>query len=120
MDILHLINQPCEPWALEPDDLRDRVQSKLSNTCEEDGRTWRQRLLAGLASADVHIGVSLFMLGISAASLDELSPSDMGKLLRYVRINSPVAVEALAGLLAELLAAKQEPELVALRADQAA
>jgi hypothetical protein len=31
-----------------------------------------------------------------------------------------VAVEALAGLLAELLAAKQEPELVALRADQAA
>ena len=48
--------------------------------------------------------IALFMLGIVASSLDDLTPCDVGKLLRYARINTPAIVTALAGPLTELLA----------------
>src|ERR1051325_3972541 len=91
------LNRPSpEPWALEPDELRNQVQRAFTKLCEADGIILRQRLLAGLTKAGVHIGASLFMLGIPATSLDDLTPTDMGKLMRYTRINSPAAIEALA------------------------
>ena len=98
-----------DPRALTPDDLRNEVQRTLSMLGEEDRELWCRRLLDGLAQAGVHIGATLFMLGAVASRLDELTPSDMGKLLRYSRINMPKALEALAGPLAELLVVKEEP-----------
>ena len=100
--------QPHVPWALAPDDLRNEVQRTLSMLGEADREIWCRRLLDGLAEAGVHIGATLFMLGTSASRLDELTPSDVGKLLRYSRINTPKAIEALAGPLTELLVAKEE------------
>lgn len=107
------LNHPApEFWALEPDDLRIQVQSAFTRLCEADGKILRQRLLSGLAEAGMHIGASLFMLGIPASSLDELTPSDMGKLLRYTRINSPAVIEAVAEPLADLFVVKRERVLV--------
>jgi hypothetical protein len=80
----------------------------------------RQRLITGLAKAGVHVGSALFMLGIPASSPEDLSQSDMGKLLRYIRFNSPAAIEALAGPLAELLVANEEPAPAHGRIDKAA
>lgn len=102
---------PSEPWALAPDDLRNEVQRTLSLLGEADRAVWCQRLLDGLAKAGVPIGATLFMLGAVASRLDELTPSDMGKLLRYSRINTPEVIEALAGPLTELLVVKEEPPL---------
>jgi hypothetical protein len=109
-----------DPWTLEPDDLRNQVQRALSTLCEPDHKMFRRRLITGLAKSGVQIGSSLFMLGISAACLDDLTPSDMGKLLRYIRINTPAAIEAIAGPLAELLVVKEEPALTARKIDEAA
>jgi len=117
---MRLKSPPRNPWGLEPDDLRNRVQRALSMLCQADGHVMRQRLITGLAKAGVHVGSALFMLGIPAASLDDLSPSDMGKLLRYIRFNSPAAIEALAGPLAGLLVANEEPALAPGRIDKAA
>jgi hypothetical protein len=102
---------PHDPWALAPDDLRNQVQRTLSMLGEEDREVWCRRLLDGLAEAGVHITATLFMLGASASSLDELTPSDVGKLLRYSRINTPKAIEVLAGPLTELLVVKEESAL---------
>src|SRR5689334_11070155 len=96
------------PWALAPDDLRNEVQRMLSMLGEADREIWCRRLLDGLAKAGVDIGATLFMLGTGASRLDELTPSDLGKLLRYSRINTPEAIEALAEPLTELFVVKEE------------
>ena len=106
-----------DPRALAPDDLRNEVQRTLSMLGEEDRETWCRRLLDGLAKAGVHIGATLFMLGTVVSRLDELTPSDMGKLLRYSRINTPKVIEALAGPLTELLVVKEEPPPPAVHSD---
>lgn len=106
--------------ALEPDDLRNQVQKTLSTLSEADRQTLRQRLIAGLTQAGVNVGSSLFMLGIPAANLNDLTPTDMGKLLRYIRINFPSAIESLSGLLAESLVVKEGPALTARKIDEAA
>ena len=96
-------DRPPEPWALAPDDLRDQVRRTFASLGEPDSKLLRQRLLSGLAQAGVDLGLALFILGIPAKTFDDLSPSDLGKLLRYVRINGAVVREAAAGLLAEVL-----------------
>lgn len=110
-DIKPLKTPPHEARAFEPDDLRDQVQMALSMLSEADHKVFCQRLIAGLAKSGVPVGTSFFMLGIPASSFDDMTPSDMGKLLRYIRINIPAAIEALAGPLAELLVVKKEPAL---------
>ena len=97
-----------EPWALEPDDLRNQVQQTLSALSEDDGKRFHQSLLTGLAKAGVHVGALLFILGIPTTSFAELTPSDMGMLLRYIRINIPAAIKAVAEPLAELFVLQAE------------
>jgi hypothetical protein len=112
---------PHDPQALTPDELRDEVQRTLSTLSEEDRAAWCQRLLDGLAQAGVNISATLFMLGLVASRLDELTPPDVAKLLRYSRINNPQTIEALAGPLAELLVVNnEEPALAATGEREAA
>jgi hypothetical protein len=111
---------PREPWRLDPDDLRDQVQMAFSTICVADSKRFCQRMLKGLENAGVHVGSSLLMLGIPANGDEDLTPSDMGKLLRYIRFNSPAAIEALAGPLSELFLLKREPRLAAQQTDEAA
>jgi hypothetical protein len=119
-NISPLESLPQDPWALEPDDLRNQVQRRLSTLREADSKLLRRRLVTGLAKAGVQIGPSLFMLGIPATSPDDLTPTDMGKLLRYIRINFPSTIKALDGLLVELLVGKAEPAHTARGMDEAA
>ena len=109
-----------EPWALTPDDLRDQVRITFATLCEPERQQLRQRLLKGLAQAGVHLGSALFKLGIPATTFDDLSPSDLGKLMRYVRIYCPAAREALVDLLGELLAWKDNLTRTARTVNQAA
>jgi hypothetical protein len=88
--------------VLTPDDLCNRVQLGLSTLAELDRRAWERKVFTELSKAGVHTGAALFMLGIVVNTVDELTPSDVGKLLRYVRINSPWATETLTSLIDEL------------------
>src|SRR5262249_13180589 len=104
------LNRPAPAsWALEPDALRDQVQRALPAVCVADGKRFCQTLLKGLEETGVHVGSSLFLLGIPATSAEDMTPSDMGKLLRYIRMNSPSAIEALIGPLAELFVLEKGP-----------
>jgi hypothetical protein len=103
-----LQSQPPGLGVLEADELRNQVQRTLSTLGEADRRALLQHLISELTKFGGQIGPSLFILGISATSTDELTPSDMGMLLRYFRINSPYIIEALAEQLAELLFAQTQ------------
>src|SRR5262245_37338458 len=92
----------AETWSLDPDVLRDQVQRALSTICIADRSRLSHALLKRLERTGINVGASLLMLGISAASVDQLTPPDIGKLLRYIRINRPAAIEALVEPLTEL------------------
>ena len=87
---------------------------------EATRQVWRRRLLDELARTGVQVGSTLFIIGIAAAGFDDLTPSDLGMLLRYIRINQPAAIKKLAGPLAELLALTQSATLTAPGSREAA
>ena len=63
-----------------------------------------------LECAGVGISGSLFQLGIPVGTADDLTPSDIAKLLRYVRINKLEAIKSAASLLGELIVLDDEAE----------
>jgi hypothetical protein len=92
-----------EPSVIEPDLLRERVQTALWNLAPDDQQRICVTLLASLEQAGVNLPASLLILGIPARAPDDLTPPGMAKLIRYIRINFPAAIQAIAGPLAELL-----------------
>ncbi len=94
--------RPRDLTTIEPDVLRDRVYKALSKLTDDDRALMRDKLLASLEHADVDINASLFLLGIPVKTPDNLTPSDIAKLLRYVCINKPEALKSAASLLADL------------------
>ena len=97
-------SQKVDPVISDPDELRDRVRNALSKLCVEERIAVRDQLLAQLHQAGVHLGNVLFALGIAAEMPSALMPSDVAYLIRYVRINSPDKIRAVAGLLTKLMA----------------
>jgi len=102
-DINRFQDHPLGPLTLGPDDLRNETQKALSALSEADRESLRDELLTRLREAGVNLASALMLLGIPARTPDDLSPSDMGMLLRYVRINTPEEIKALAKPLARLL-----------------
>lgn len=118
--VTRLQSQTLDPAGLAPFDLQDKVRRALSILPEEDQYLLRDKLLTGLKAARVNISSALLLLGIPARAADDLTPSDLGKLLRYVRINMPEAIKALAEPLAELLLRGAEPTLAGQKVSKAA
>jgi hypothetical protein len=96
--------------AIEPDSLRDKVHNALSVLPPEDRDLMRDRLLAVLRKVGVHIGSCLLILGIPARTTDDLTPLEISKLVRYVRINQSEAFKAVAGTVGELFAASRRSQ----------
>lgn len=114
-DIKHFRGHPFDPLTLQPDDLCNKTQKALSALPEENRESLRDELLTGLTKAGINIASALMLLGIPARTPDDLSPSDMGKLMRYVRINMPEVIKALAEPLARLLSRAAKPDLEKIR-----
>jgi hypothetical protein len=91
-----------------PEWLRDRVFNALNRLSTHEHQRVRDRILSDLRKAGVNIMSGLVMLGIPASMPDELSSSDIAKLVRYVRINMPGAMKVVSGTLAELIAPEAE------------
>ena len=102
--------RPRNLTTIEPDLLRDKVFDALSSLTEDDRALMRDNLLARLERAGVDVSGSLFQIGIPAETADDLTPSDIAKLLRYVRINKPEAMKRVAPLLGELVVLDDEPD----------
>src|SRR5262245_2381205 len=92
-----------DPTTIPPDELRYRVREALLKLRPDERAAIRDRLLAGLQQAGVNISNSLFSLGITVKNPGDLTPSDLAYLIRYVRINSPPKIRAVARLLDTLL-----------------
>jgi hypothetical protein len=93
---------------MEPNVLSDQVRRALFRLAPDDFASVRDQVLAGLEEAGVNIGAALFVLGILARTTAELTPSDLASLIRFVRLNSPQAMRAVASPLAQLVAAGDE------------
>ena len=91
-----------------PEWLRDRAFNALNGLSEEERVNVRDRVLSDLRKAGVNIMSALVTLGIPARMPDELSSSDIAKLVRYVRINTPGAMKVLSETLAELIPPEAE------------
>jgi hypothetical protein len=95
--------QTVNPATIPPDELRSRVREALLKLRPAERAAVRDHLLAQLLRAGVNISSCLFSLGITAKTPGVLTPSDMAYLIRYVRINSPHKLGAVARLLGVLL-----------------
>ena len=98
-----VIRLVADPMNIEPDALRDSVRNTLSALTADELASWRDHLLSGLRKAGVNLGACRFLLGISGDSTDNLTPSDIAHLIRYVRLNLPEAMKVVAGRLGRLL-----------------
>lgn len=95
--------QSFDPAQIEPNSLRDRVYKALVSLPIEERASMHYRIIASLKDLGVNISTGLLMLGIPARTADDLTPSDMAKLMRYLRINAPKALEAISSPLRDLL-----------------
>ena len=102
--------RPRDLTTIDPDVLRDKVFDAFSALTEDDRALMRDNLLTRLERAGVDISSSLFQLGIPVETADDLTSSDIAKLLRYARINKPEAIKSAASLLGELIVPDDEAE----------
>jgi len=104
-------SQPVPELATaEPDMLRESVRKGLSQLSAEERPNVYDRLLTALKRAGVNIGQHLLLLGIPARTAEELTAPEIATLVRYVRINEPRAMAALATVLSELLTTNAEAD----------
>ena len=92
-----------DPTNLEPDALRESVREALSALTDDELASWRDQLLSGLRKAGMNLEACRFLIGISEDSIDNLTPSGIAHLIRYVRLNLPEAMKVVAGRLGKLL-----------------
>jgi len=88
--------------------LRDSVRDALSTLTADELASWRDHLLRDLRKAGVNLGACAFLIGISDGSTNNLTPSGIGHLIRYVRLNLPETMKVVAGRLGELLTVSNE------------
>lgn len=109
-----------DPTNLEPDALRESVREALSALTAEDLASWREHILSGLRKAGVNLEACRLLIGISGDSTDNLTPSGIAHLIRYVRLNLPEAMKVVAGRLGKLLTVSNDSVAKARRFRRAA
>jgi len=91
-----------DPRKATPNELCDAVRGAMVTVSVDDRISIKEKLLAALRNSRLNVGSILLLLGIHADTVDELTPSDVGYLVRYIRINSPDVLSTLKRPLAEL------------------
>lgn len=99
-----IFSQPSfDPTQLEPNNLRDRIYNALVSLPRDERASMSDQIISKLKDFRVNVRTGLLMLGIPARTADDLTPSDLAKLMRYLRINAPKALEAISSPLSDLL-----------------
>ena len=114
------IRQVEDPTSLEPDALRESVREALSALTADELVSWRDHLMSGLRKAGMNLEACRFLIGISGDSTDNLTPSGIAHLIRYVRLNLPEAMKVVAGRLDKLLLASNDHVTKARQSQRAA
>ena len=80
--------------SVDADDLKQLVRDGLASMTMADRETFILALERALGSANLSMRAYLIPLGISASSPEELTPGDVGHLVRFFKINVPRAMRA--------------------------
>jgi hypothetical protein len=87
--------------------LRNGVYRALSKVALYERVPLYKNLIGDLEKAGINVGSRLFLLGIPAKIPEELTPSDIGKLIRSVYINEPQVVKAISATLIQILSGSE-------------
>ncbi|HYM00702.1 MAG TPA: hypothetical protein VEZ90_17235 [Blastocatellia bacterium] len=101
-------NQSSDPSQMDPNFMRDSVRDALLTLPLEERAVVRDRVLAALRKSGVGLGTLLILLGINVRSADELTPSDLAHLLRYLRFTSATKFRAVKPIVTELIVPKEK------------
>lgn len=77
--------------SVDPDELKRMVREGLTSMTLEEREAFIVSLQSDLQSANLSMRAYLFPIGISAQTLQELTPGEVGHLIRYLKINVPSA-----------------------------
>ena len=91
-----------DPRTATPNELCEAVRGAMVALPIDDRISIKQKLLSAINGSRLNVGSILLLLGIHADTVEELTPSDVGYLVRYIRINSPDVLTALKRPLGEL------------------
>lgn len=94
--------------SADPDDLKIVVRDGLASMTADDREAFILSLERELRPANFNLRAHLIPLGISASSLQELTPSDIGHLVRFLKINVPTAMHAVDTVIKEFAGRAEE------------
>src|SRR5262245_17067961 len=94
--------------SANPDELKILVRDGLASMTADDREAFILALENQLRPVNVNIRQHLVPLGISASSLQELTPSDIAHLVRFLKINMPTAMLAVDGLINQFVAGAEK------------
>ena len=83
--------------SVDPYDLKLLVRDGLASMTTADREAFILAFERELRSANLSMRAYLIPLGISASSPEELTPSDVGHLVRFLKINVPKAMRIVDG-----------------------
>jgi hypothetical protein len=84
---------------VDPDDLKLLIRDGLASMTTADREALILALERELQSANLSMRAYLIPLGISASTSEELTPGDVGHLVRFLKMNVPNAMRAVDGVI---------------------
>lgn len=104
-----LKNGRAGSYSFEHEDLKGLVRDRLLEMTRDEQKDFIQAFESEMQRVNRSICQYLIPLGISAAGFDELTPTETGHLIRFLKINVPAALPAVENVLArfEISAEKQ-------------
>ena len=81
--------------SMDPSELKDMVRDGLVALTPPEREQFIQTLEAEMARIKLHMRAYLIPLGIPARSVEELTPTEIAHLVRYLRINVKQSIPAI-------------------------
>jgi len=87
--------------SISPDELKSLVRDSVSGMTAAERELFYTEMEASLRKAGMDLASYVIPLGITGRSAEDLTPTEMGHLLRYLRINVPKATGVIARVLSK-------------------
>jgi hypothetical protein len=91
-------------YSVDADDLKKMVRDGLVAMTHAERGAFIQALGTELRRADLDMRAYLIPLGISAMTIAELTPSEIGQLVRFLKINKPRSMPVIEKVMARFAA----------------
>src|SRR5215471_12859188 len=93
---------------LNPDELKSSVREMLASMPVSERKLFINSLENELSSKGLRLGAYLIPLGMASGRTEQLTTNEVAHLVRFLRLNVPIAVPALMQVWAEYSARREE------------